>query len=233
MWIPKTKWAGAVMALVIVCFAFADCTGKADAMEPVIEPDTAMAAVQEESSEVNTEIEVISEEPESIDSNENDKTTGAETIDTSEKVSSTGASNTSLPSSTQAAPSTPAPVSPAPASAPAPTPPKYSVVGPDGRTYTGSEPLSIICICGAKFGSGAEWQTHRDYYSVFRCSCGATFTGIGDWEAHAGIYDPATWMYTGKTRAEASAEGHTLTNEGSYTSDYNAHNGWKTSNFTG
>jgi len=231
MWIPKTKWAGAVMALVIICFAFVQCTGKADAEESVIEPEAVAMDEAEEISDAETVTEDIAPEPEAIENQDMETPVITESITKSEvQTPSAGTSNTTT-SSTQTAP---APASaPAPTPAPAPAAPKYSIVGPDGRTYTGSEPMYIICLCGAKFGSGAEWQSHRDYYSVFRCSCGATFAGIGEWEAHAGIYDPTTWMYTGKTRAEAASEGHTLTNEGSYTSDYNAHNGWRTSNFTG
>ncbi|MDR3363507.1 MAG: hypothetical protein LBS91_00930 [Clostridiales Family XIII bacterium] len=120
-------------------------------------------------------------------------------------------------------PSTPAQATPPPA--------KYSVIGPDGATYTGSEPVFIICRCGEQFGTGGEWQAHRDCHSAFRCSCGAVFSGVGEWEAHAGIYDPATYLYTGKTREHASHEGHTPTNESGHAEEYNSHNGWRTTGF--
>ena len=153
--------------------------------------------------------------------------------DTSEPAIKT---ETVLPLSTQAPAQTPAPTptpTPAPASTSAPAPAKqvYSVVGPDGRTYTDSSPIYIVCRCGEKFSSAAGWQAHRDWYSAYRCACGGNFSSIGGWEAHAGIYDSVTYIYTGKSYADAASEGHGLTNEHTYTSEYNAHNGWATSNF--
>ena len=138
---------------------------------------------------------------------------------------------------TDVKPSSPAQPAPIPTSAPEPTPapapqapqPKYSVVGPDGQTYTSFNPIYIVCTCGGQFSSGSEWQSHHNYYAAFRCACGQSFSGVGAWESHAGIYDPATYMSTGKSYGEAAAEGHGLTNEQTHSAELTAHGGWRTS----
>ncbi len=109
----------------------------------------------------------------------------------------------------------------------------YTVTGPDGRVYSGYEPVYIVCRCGELFGSGAEWQAHFDYHNAYRCSCGGVFKTIGEWEAHAGIYDPVAFIYTGKSREQASSEGHKLLNESSHTADVNTHGGWHSTGYPG
>ena len=234
MWITKSKWAGAAMLLVVICFMFADCAKEEagplpdgqEAAEAEIVSEEMKAGAAETALEQKTEAAVKTETSAfPLQAADEGKPGQTDTVKAAEKPE---------PEQTAAAPSVPSqsPVS-APAPAPVEQPKKYSVVGPDGVTYTGFEPMFIICRCGEKFASGTEWQAHRDYHSAFRCSCGSAFTGIGEWEAHAGIYDPSTFMYTGKTREEASNEGHSLTNEASHTEEYNAHNGWHTTGFPG
>ena len=227
MWTLKTKWAGAVMLLAVICFMFADCTKEQEAAAIPMESQPAALSEEfyENAGEANLPDESASEDG-----------TGASGTSETELESAEKAETPQTETVKEAA-LTPEPVKPTPAPAPAPTPPeppkKYSVVGPDGVTYTGYEPMYIICLCGEKFTSGSAWQSHRNYYSTFRCSCGGSFPDIGPWESHAGIYDAKTYMYTGKTRAEAASEGHTLTNEDTHTAEYNAHNGWKTTGFPG
>jgi hypothetical protein len=118
---------------------------------------------------------------------------------------------------------------PEPVQPPAAAPQKYSIVGPDGLTYTSYQPIFIVCTCTAKFSSAAEWQAHHDYYAAFRCNCGQHFDTISGWEAHTGIYDPATYLYTGKNYEQAAAEGHGLTNEATHSAETTRHGGWYTS----
>ena len=229
MWITKSKWAGAAILLAVICFMFADCAKEQGAsLFPVEqgvmgfagEAETAgeEAGLDSESAPESKAFEAVEMEAatESKPKAE-EKTQQPEPVKAVEKATPEPAGS----------PSTPAP-------SPPPEPPKkYSVVGPDGVTYTGYEPMFIICKCGEQFASGTEWQAHRDYHSAYRCSCGGSFLDVGTWETHAGIFDAKTFMYTGKTREEASAEGHTLTNEDTHSAEYSAHNGWKTTGFPG
>jgi predicted nucleic acid-binding Zn-ribbon protein len=232
MWIPKTKWAAGIFALVIVIFMMADCTNEGALKFRTGETESAADAgdaITETAADTASDADVDAEpEGDAVGDAvaiEDGEAQGADAATVSRNQSSvtepqTAAVQTQSVSAPQSEPQ-PAPTTPART--------VYTVIGPDGHTYSAYEPVYIVCLCGERFGSGAEWQAHRDWYSVFRCSCGAAFFGIGEWEAHAGIYDPQTYLYTGKSRAQASAEGHTLTNEDSFDSLYSAHNSWHTS----
>ena len=187
------------------------------------EADVVEAGTEKEDTQANSEEPLVVDEKTTTVSSSPNATTQPKSDDVKTTPEVKVLSTPAPAASTQPTPT------PTPTPVPEPVQQKYSVVGPDGQTYTSFNPIYVVCICGQQFSSGSEWQAHHNYYAAFRCACGQSFSGVGGWEAHAGIYDPAAYMYTGKNYGDAAAEGHGLTNESTHSAELTAHGGWRTS----